>query len=100
MSLGTSAYRFALHRLMMIIEGLVNLLSGVSDIWLVCHTCRMNTPSTNCYKNHRFPVEIISHAVWWYVRFCLSYRDVKELLFARGVIITYEAIHPWCLKVG
>jgi transposase-like protein len=52
----------------------------------------MNTPSTNRYKNHRFPAEIISHAVWLYLRFCLSYRDVEELLFARGIIVTYEAI--------
>jgi putative transposase len=60
----------------------------------------MNTPSVNRYKHHRFPVEIISHAVWLYFRFCLSYRDVEELLFARGVIVTYEAIRKWCRKFG
>jgi putative transposase len=54
----------------------------------------------NSYKNHRFPAEIISHAVWLYFRFCLSYRDVEELLFARGVIVTYEAIRQWCRKFG
>jgi putative transposase len=54
----------------------------------------------NSYKHHRFPAEIISHAVWLYVRFCLSYRDVEELLFARGVIVTYEAIRKWCRKFG
>ena len=48
--------------------------------------------STNHYKNHRFPVVIISHAVWLYFRFCLSFRDVEELLFERDVIVTYEAI--------
>jgi putative transposase len=48
----------------------------------------MSTPSTNRYKNHRFPAEIISYAVWSYFRFCLSYRDVEELLFAGGVIVT------------
>jgi putative transposase len=53
----------------------------------------MNTsPATKQYKNHRFPVEIISHAVWLYFRFCLSFRDVEELLSERGVIVTYEAI--------
>jgi hypothetical protein len=62
---------------------LVNLLSGLSSARLVCHTRRMNTPAINHYKHHRFPVEIISHAVWLYFRFCLSYRDVEELLFAR-----------------
>jgi transposase-like protein len=61
----------------------------------------MNTPvPTNRYKYHRFPAEIISHAVWLYFRFCLSYRDVEELLFARGVTVTYEAIRKWCRKFG
>ena len=60
----------------------------------------MTIPPINRYKNHRFPVEIISHAVWLYFRFCLSYRDVEELLFARGVIVTYEAIRKWCRKFG
>jgi hypothetical protein len=46
---------------------------------------------TNSYKHHRFPAEIISHGVWLYYRFCLSYRDVEELLFARGVIVTGAA---------
>jgi putative transposase len=61
----------------------------------------MNTAMpANPYKNHRFPSEIISHAVWLYFRFCLSYRDVEELLFARGVTVTYEAIRKWCRKFG
>jgi len=61
----------------------------------------MNTPVlTDRYKNHRFPAEIISHGVWLYYRFCLSYRDVEELLFARGIMVTYEAIRKWCLKFG
>src|SRR5919197_544974 len=60
----------------------------------------MNAPSINRYKHHRFPVEIISHAVWLYCRFCLSYRDVEELPFARGVTVTYEAIRKWCRKFG
>src|SRR5882724_13350688 len=58
-----------------------------------------STP-TNPYKHHRFPTEIISHGVWLYFRFCLSYRDVEELPFARGIIVTYEAIRKWCLKFG
>ena len=60
----------------------------------------MNTPSTNLYKHHRFPTEIISHGVWLYFRFCLSYRDVEELLFACGIIVTYEAIRKWCRTFG
>ena len=49
-------------------------------------------PTTTKYKNHRFPVEIISHAVWLYFRFCLSFRDVEELLLERGVGVTYEPV--------
>jgi putative transposase len=60
----------------------------------------MNTPATNRYKNHRFPAEIISHGVWLYYRFCLSYRDVEELLFVRGVIVSHEAIRKWCRQFG
>ena len=52
------------------------------------------------YKNHRFPCEIISHGVWLYYRFTLSYRDVEELLFVRGVTVSHEAIRQWCCKFG
>jgi hypothetical protein len=75
--------------------GFVNLLKA-SPVW---PTRAMNTPATpNRYKHHRFPGEIISHGVWLYDRFYLSYRDVEELLFERGVIVTYEAIRTWCRK--
>ncbi len=50
------------------------------------------------YKRFRYPSEIISHAVWLYHRFCLSFRDVEELLAARGIIVSYEAIRRWCLR--
>jgi putative transposase len=61
----------------------------------------MNTITPpNRYKHYRFPTEIISHGVWLYYRFCLSYRDVEELLFARGIAVSYEAIRKWCLKFG
>jgi putative transposase len=61
----------------------------------------MPPPATpDHYKHHRFPAEIISHGVWLYYRFCLSYRDVEELLFTRGVFVTYEAIRKWCRKFG
>jgi transposase-like protein len=48
-------------------------------------------PAPNPYKRHRFPAEIISHCVWLYFRFCLSYRDVEELMAARSVILAYQA---------
>ena len=77
--------------------GPVNLL----DIHAVCHTRCMNTPASGTrYKNYRFPAEIISHGVWLYYRFCLSDRDVEELLFVRGIIVSHEAIRKWCRKFG
>ena len=48
-----------------------------------------NQPS---YRGYRFPPEIISHAVWLYYRFCLSFRDLEDLLAERGVIVSYETI--------
>ncbi len=56
--------------------------------------------ATPCYKHHRFPPEIIAHAVWLYFRFALSYRDVEELLAERGVIRTDETVRQWCHKFG
>ena len=52
------------------------------------------------YKGHRFPPEIISHAVWLYHRFTLSFRDVEDLLAKRGIIVSYESIRYWCRKFG
>ena len=52
------------------------------------------------YQCHRFPSEIISHAVWLYHRFCLSFREVEELLAERGVTVTYETVRQWCQKFG
>src|SRR4030095_14404785 len=52
------------------------------------------------YRGYRFPSELISYAVWLYHRFCLSFRDVEELLAHRGVTVSYEAVRLWCLKFG
>ena len=52
------------------------------------------------YRRHRFPPEIIQHAIWLYLRFTLSYRDVEELLAERGVDISYETVRRWVLKFG
>ena len=56
--------------------------------------------TTPSYQRHRFPSEIISHAVWLYHRFCLSFREVEELLAERGITVTYETIRQWCQKFG
>src|SRR3974390_3075199 len=53
-----------------------------------------------CYRRHRFPPVIIQHAIWLYLRFTLSYRDVEELLAERGLDISYETVRCWLLKFG
>jgi transposase-like protein len=52
------------------------------------------------YRRHRFPPPIIQHAIWLYLRFTLSYRDVEELLAERGVEVSYETVRRWVLKFG
>ena len=59
----------------------------------------MNAADLRC-TGYRFPPEIISHAVWFYCRFCLSFRDAEDLLAQRGVTVTYETIRPWCQRFG
>ena len=63
------------------------------------HTPTMRT-SISLYHRHRFPAEIISHCVWLYFRFALSFRDVEEMLAMRGLALTYETVREWCLKFG
>jgi putative transposase len=60
----------------------------------------MTPPVTPHYKRHRFPAEIISHCVWFYFRFSLSYRDVQEMMAERGVIVSHEAVRYWGRKLG
>lgn len=52
------------------------------------------------YARHQFPPDVIRHAVWIYLRFTLSYRDVEELLAERGLEVSYETIRRWVLKFG
>jgi putative transposase len=54
----------------------------------------------NLYHRHRFPAEIISHAVWLYYLFSLSLRDVELILAERGVPLSYETVRRWCQKFG
>ncbi len=61
------------------------------------HIARMHSDSP--YHRHRFPAEIISHSVWWYFRFVLSFRDVEEMLSMRGVSRTHETVREWCPQV-
>ena len=59
----------------------------------------MSAPSS-WYHRHRFPPAIISHAVYLYYRFAVSYRDVEEMLALRGIVVSYETIRRWCIKFG
>jgi putative transposase len=52
------------------------------------------------YRRHRFPPVVIQNAVWLYLRFTLSYRDVGDLLAERGLDISYETVRSWVLKFG
>src|SRR6266705_5343231 len=52
------------------------------------------------YARHQFPPVLIQHAVWLYLRFTLSYRDVEGLLAERGVDVSYETVRCWVLKFG
>src|ERR1700729_2010425 len=55
---------------------------------------------TISFARHQFPPAVIRHAVWLYVRFTLSYRDVEDLLAERGLDISYETVRRWVLKFG
>jgi len=52
------------------------------------------------HRRHRFPPVVIQHAVWLYLRFTLSYRDVEDLPAERGLDISYETVRSWVLKFG
>jgi putative transposase len=56
--------------------------------------------TTISFARHQFPPDIIRHAVWLYLRFTLSFRDVEDLLAERGLDISYETVRRWVLKFG
>ncbi len=55
---------------------------------------------SECPKGYRFPMTSIKYAVWLYHRFTLSFRDVQEILFERGIDISHETIRVWCGRFG
>ena len=74
--------------------GIVKLTLGIgSSLW-------MSTNHPISYKRHRYPPEIISHCVWLYFRFSLSFRVVEDMMAERGVVVSYESIRSWCEKFG
>jgi hypothetical protein len=52
------------------------------------------------YAGYRFPFVIIQQAIWLYLRFTLSFRDVEDLLAERGMIVSYETVHRWVNHFG
>jgi putative transposase len=60
----------------------------------------MNPTHHPRYSRHRFPAEVISHAVWLYFRFPLSLRMVEEMLAARGILVSHETVRQWAMKFG
>jgi len=74
--------------------GAVTVILGIEVVWYPW-------PMHNlCYRRHRFPVEIIQHAVWLYFRFPPSFRDVQDLLAKRGIDVSYETVRRWSVKFG
>lgn len=83
-----------------------NLIPGTQRAWSTCWApplCMRQSWGMNIAipsKNHRLPVDIISHAVWLSCRICLSFGDVEALLLERSLVVTNEAIHMWCCACG
>src|SRR3982750_4092561 len=64
------------------------------------HRRGMTSTRLSRYARHRFPAEVISHAVWLYFRFPLSLRMIEEMLAARGILVSHETIRQWASKFG
>ncbi len=60
----------------------------------------MTETSLAHFRRHRFPAEIIAHAVWLYFRFPLSLRDVEDLLAERGINVSFQTVSEWAAKFG
>jgi transposase-like protein len=75
-------------------------VAGIVKTFAVCSDAAMSQPSTRptLYKGYRFPPEIISQCVWLYYRFGVSLRDVSELMLARGIVVSHEAIRIRTLR--
>jgi len=56
--------------------------------------------NSGAFKGHRFPPEIIAYAVWAYYRYSMSLRDVEDLLYQRGIVVSYETVRKWVVKFG
>jgi transposase-like protein len=52
------------------------------------------------YARYRFPPDVIHEAIWLYLRFTLSFRDVEDLLAERGFAVSYETVRRWVNHFG
>ena len=52
------------------------------------------------YAGYRFPPEVIHQAIWLYLRFTLSFRDIEDLLAERGIAVSYETVRRWVNHFG
>src|ERR671927_1927 len=68
--------------------------------WGAGYRAGMTPPREPSYAGHRFPPEVIGHAVWLYFRFPLGLRMVEEMLAARGITVSHETVRQWGLKFG
>src|SRR6185312_16684886 len=80
-------------------RGLATGMIGGSSGWWIegAGLVGIGAPS---YRGLRYPVEIISHGVWLYYRFPLSFREVQEMMPQRGIVVSHETIRQWCVKFG
>ncbi len=67
---------------------------------MTCLNAGMDISTAPSYRGYRFPAEIISYCVWLYFRFCLSFRDVQEMMLERRSQVSHEAIRRWSFKFG
>ena len=72
----------------------------LSSLRMTCLNGGMDISTAPSYHGYRFPAEIISHCVWLYFRFCLSFRAVQEMMLERGIQVSHEAIRLWTLNFG
>jgi putative transposase len=81
------------------LSDLSKALSRLALAWLILW--RLFSRMTKiCYAGYRFPPEIIQQAIWLYVRFTLSFRDVEDLLAERGIMVSYETVRRWLNHFG
>ena len=78
----------------------VALLAGLVDFGAKSDASEVWMPRRNPFKGHRFPADVILLTVRWYCRFPLSYRDVRDLLEERGIIVDVTTIYRWVRKFG